>query len=138
MNMIGCDLHTRYQVVAWIEEETGEIRTRRLEHGKEEVRGFYGRWPRGACVGIEATLPALWFERLIRECGHELWVGDAAEIWARSVRRQVTDTRSAEHLLDLLLTKRFPRSSGNLCVNGGPLGEGMKAPTILHGLRNIN
>ena len=25
-NICGCDLHTRYQVVAWIEEETGEIR----------------------------------------------------------------------------------------------------------------
>ena len=60
-------------------------------------------------MGIEATLPALWFERLLGECGHELWVGDAAEIWARSVRRQVTDLRAAEHLLDLLLTKRFPR-----------------------------
>jgi len=109
MNIIGCDVHTRYQVVAWVDEETGEIRRRRLEHGKEEVRAFYAGWPRGACVGIEATLPALWFERLLEECGHELWVGDAAEIWARSVRRQVTDTRAAEHLLDLLLTKRFPR-----------------------------
>lgn len=109
MNIIGCDLHTRYQVVAWVDVETGEIRTRSLEQGKDEVRAFYARWPRGAVVGIEATLPALWFERLLGECGHELWVGDAAEIWARSVRRQVTDTRSAEHLLDLLLTKRFPR-----------------------------
>ena len=29
---IGRDVHTRNQVVAWIEEETGEIRKRRLEH----------------------------------------------------------------------------------------------------------
>jgi len=36
-------------------------------------------------------------------------VGDPAEIWARSVRRQVTDVRAAEHLLDWLLTRRFPR-----------------------------
>ena len=28
-------------------------------------------------------------------------------------------------------------SSGNLCVNGRPLGERMKTPTVLHGLRNI-
>jgi len=46
---------------------------------------------------------------MVADLGHELWVGDPAEIWARSVRRQVTDTRAAEHLLDLLLTKRFPR-----------------------------
>jgi hypothetical protein len=29
------------------------------------------------------------------------------------------------------------RSSGNLCVNWRPLGEGMKAPTVLHGVRNV-
>ena len=65
MNIIGCDLHTRYQMVAWIDRETGEIRTRKLEHGKEEVRAFYAGWPRGTRIGIEATLPALWFERLL-------------------------------------------------------------------------
>jgi len=109
MNIIGCDLHTRYQVVAWVDEESGEIRTRRLEHGKEEVQAFYVGWPRGARIGIEATFPALWFERLLAECGHELWVGDAAQIRAKAVRRQKTDTRDAEHLLDLLRTNRFPR-----------------------------
>jgi transposase len=43
------------------------------------------------------------------ECGHELWVGDPAEIRARRVRQQKTDERDALHLLDLLLTHRFPR-----------------------------
>ena len=60
-------------------------------------------------VGVEATFPALWFERLLAECGHELWVGDAARIRASVVRQQKTDTRDAEHLLDLLRTNRFPR-----------------------------
>jgi len=109
MNIIGCDLHTRYQVVAWIDQETGEIRTRRLEHESGEARAFYASWPRGARIGIEATFPALWFERLVAECGHELWVGDAARIRASEVRQQKTDTRDAEHILDLLRTDRFPR-----------------------------
>ena len=109
MNIIGCDLHTRYQVVAWIEEETGEIRTRRLEHEGEEVRAFYAQWPRGTIVGVEATFPALWFERLLGELGHEQWVGDATRIRASEVRQQKTDTRDAEHLLDLLRADRFPR-----------------------------
>ena len=108
-NIIGCDLHSRYQVVAWVDQETGEIRTRRLEHEKEEARAFYSSLPRGAIVGVEATFPALWFERLLGECGHELWVGDAAKIRASVVREQKTDTRDAEHLLDLLLAGRFPR-----------------------------
>ena len=109
MNIMGCDLHTRYQVVAWMEEETGEIRTRRLEHASGAARTFYRDWPRGTVVGVEATFPALWFERLLSECGHELWVGDAARIRASEVRQQKTDTRDAEHLLDLLRTDRFPR-----------------------------
>jgi transposase len=60
-------------------------------------------------VGVEATFPALWFERLLAGCGHELWVGDAARIRASEVRQQKTDTRDAEHLLDLLRAGRFPR-----------------------------
>jgi transposase len=108
-HFIGCDMHTRNQVVAWVDEETGEIKGRRLEHEGEEVRKFYGQFPRGTVVGIEATFPALWFERLVAELGQELWVGDAARIRAREVREQKTDTRDAELLLDLLRTGRFPR-----------------------------
>ena len=109
MNIIGCDLHSRYQVVAWLHGATGEVVTRRLEHENGEAARFYAGIARGARVGIEATLPALWFERLLAECGHELWVGEAAKIRARRVRQQKTDTRDAEHLLDLLLSGRFPR-----------------------------
>jgi transposase len=108
-HFIGCDVHTRNQVVAWIEEETGEIRKRRLEHAGEEVRKFYAQFPRGTVVGIEATFPAYWFERLMGELGHELWVGDAARIRASEVRYQKTDDRDAEDILDLLRTGRFPR-----------------------------
>jgi transposase len=108
-HFIGCDVHTRDQVVAWIEEETGEIKKRRLEHGGEEVRKFYAQFPRGTVVGIEATFPAYWFEQLLGELGHELWVGDAARIRASEVRQQKTDARDAELMLDLLRTNRFPR-----------------------------
>jgi transposase len=109
MSIIGCDLHTRYQVVAFIEERTGEVGVRRLEHAREEVKNFYAQWRRGTVVGVEATFPALWFERLLGECGHQLWVGDAARIRASEVRQQKTDARDAEHLLDLLRMGRFPR-----------------------------
>jgi len=109
MTIIGCDLHTRYQVVAWVDEGTGEVRTRRLEHEKGEAQAFYASLPRGSVVGVEATIPALWFERMLAESGHELWVGHAAQIRAQAVRRQKYDTRDAEHILDLLRTNRFPR-----------------------------
>ena len=108
-HFIGCDVHTRNQVVAWIEEETGEIKKRRLQHEGEEVKAFYAEFPSGTVVGIEATFPTYWFERLMGELGHELWVGDAARIRASEVRYQKTDGRDAGGILDLLRTGRFPR-----------------------------
>jgi transposase len=44
-------------------------------------------------------------------------------------------TKLAEMSRGLLRRKR---SSGNLCVNGGPLRERMKAPTILHSLSDVH
>ncbi len=109
MAIMGCDLHSRYQQIAMLEAETGEVVRRRLEHENGEARAFYASLPRPSLIGIEAPGYTQWFERLLAELGHELWVGDPAEIRARAVRRQKTDSRDAEHLLDLLLTKRFPR-----------------------------
>jgi transposase len=46
---------------------------------------------------------------MLRELGHELWIGDAAQIRAAMVRKQKTDARDAAHVLELLLSGRFPR-----------------------------
>jgi transposase len=50
-----------------------------------------------------------WFEGLLQELGMGLWFGDAAKVRASVVRKQKTDRRDAEHLLDLLRENRFPR-----------------------------
>ena len=55
MMIIGCDLHTRYEQVAMLSTETGEIVERRLEHENGEARGFYAALPGPVRVGIEAT-----------------------------------------------------------------------------------
>jgi len=109
MLIIGCDLHSRYQFIAALDTETGEVVTRQLEHETGEARAYYASRSRPALIGIEATGYTQWFERMLAELGHELWIGDPAEIRARAVRRQKTDSRDAEHLLDLLVTDRFPR-----------------------------
>ena len=108
-HFIGNDFHPLYQVVAWIAEQTGEILRRRLEHKGKEVEKFYAQFPPGTVVGIEATIPAYWFERTLEKLGHELWVGDAARIRAFEVRDQKHDPRDAGNILDLLRTGRFPR-----------------------------
>src|SRR5213078_4094323 len=50
-----------------------------------------------------------WFERLRTELQFELWIGDAAEIRTKRVRKQKTDRRDGELLLRLLIEDRFPR-----------------------------
>lgn len=109
MKIVGCDLHTRYQQVAMLEQETGEWIERRLEHENGEARAFYAALSSPVRVGIEATGHTRWFERMLAELGHELWIGDAAQIRASMVRKQKTDARDAAHLLDLLISDRFPR-----------------------------
>jgi len=109
MMIIGCDLHTRYQQIAMLDTDTGEVVERRLEHENGEARVFYAGLAGPVRVGIEATGSTQWFEALLAELGHELWVGDAAQMRAMVVRKQKTDTRDAAHALDLLVSNRFPR-----------------------------
>ena len=109
MLIIGCDFHSRFQQIAMFDPTTGEVIERRLEHQNGEAKKFYATLPSPARVGMEATFDAQWFERVLQEHHHELWIGDAAEIRAAMVRKQKTDSRDAWHILDLLLTNRFPR-----------------------------
>jgi transposase len=106
MLIIGCDFHSRFQQIAMLDPQTGEVIERRLEHENGEARKFYATPAR---VGMEATGYAQWFERMLAEQGHQLWVGDAAEIRAAMVRKQKTDSRDACHILDLLFRDKFPR-----------------------------
>ncbi len=109
MKIAGCDLHTRYQQIAMLDAETGELLERRLEHEGGQARNFYAGLAAPVRVGIEATGHTRWFERMLAELGHELWIGDAAQIRASVVRKQKTDARDAAHLLELLRSERFPR-----------------------------
>lgn len=109
MLIIGCDLHTRYQQIAMLDTETGEIVEKRLEHANGEAHALYESLPPGARVGVEATVSAQWFEHLLARWGHELWVGDSTQIRAMVVRQQKTDARDAMHLMKLLATNQFPR-----------------------------
>ncbi len=110
MLIIGCDFHTRYQQIAMAEETTGELLLeRRLDHESGEAQAFYRNFHGPVRVGIEATGPLHWFERLLTELGHELWIGDSAKIRPSEVRKQKTDERDARLILGLLLAKRFPK-----------------------------
>src|SRR5271165_821777 len=82
--------------IAMAEDSTGELLLeRRLDHQNGEAQAFYRDLPAPVRVGIEATGPLHWFERLLTDLGQELWIGDAAKIRASEVRKQKTDERGA-------------------------------------------
>src|SRR5438876_1701236 len=111
MIIIGCDYHPGFQQIAFVDTDTGELNERKLGH-REEAEQFYRQLEvRGkrVRVGMEASGHARWLERLLIEVQFELWIGDAAEIRTKRVRKQKTDRQGAELLLRLLIEDRFPR-----------------------------
>ena len=109
MLIIGCDYHPGFQQIAWVDTETGELSERRLTH-REEAEQFYRTLKaRRVGVGMEASGHARWFERLLNDMQFDLWIGDAAEIRTKRVRKQKTDRQDAQLLLKLLMEDRFPR-----------------------------
>ena len=111
MLIIGCDYHPSFQQIAFVDTEIGELGERRLLH-REEAEQFYGKLREQGLkvrVGMEASGHARWFERTLLELQFELWIGDAAEIRTKRVRKQKTDRQDALLLLRLMLEERFPR-----------------------------
>ena len=60
-------------------------------------------------IGMEATGNSQWLVELVEDLGHEIWIGDAAQIRASYVRKQKTDKRDATHILKLVVEGQFPR-----------------------------
>src|SRR6195256_6175380 len=111
MIIIGCDYHPGFQQIAFVDIETGDCGEQRLQH-REEAEKFYrdlARQGKAVRVGMAASGHARWFERLLAELNFELWIGDAAEIRTKRVRKQKTDRQDAELILKLMLEDRFPQ-----------------------------
>lgn len=105
----GVDFHARQQKIVYCDTSTGEIQRKELKHQLDEVRQFYGQLPKPVIVGLEATGSSQWFEKLLAELGHEVWIGNATEIRRRARSRQKNDWRDAELVLDLMVKDEFPR-----------------------------
>src|SRR5437016_14275663 len=122
MLIIGCDYHPGFQQIGFVDTETGECGERRLTH-REEAEQFYGMLKeRSVRVGMEASGHARWFERLLSDLQFELWIGDAAEIRTKRVRKQKTDRQDAQLLLRLMVEDAF-RGSGYRTQTIGTCGN---------------
>jgi len=109
MLVIGCDYHPSWQQICWLDTETGETEEKKLEHASGEAEKFYRGLPGHALVGMESTGNCQWFVEMATTAGHDVWIGDAAQIRAAEVRQQKHDRRDAALILKLLMEGRFPR-----------------------------
>jgi transposase len=111
MIIVGCDYHPEFQQIALVDTDSGEFQEKRLAHPEEAEKFYRALAAQGVrvSVGMEASGHARWFERLLAELEFELWIGDAAEIRTKRVRKQKTDRQDAQLILQLLLENRFPR-----------------------------
>jgi len=107
--IVGCDFHPSFQQVAVLDTESGELQAHKLMHATGEAEQFYRRLIAPSLIGMESVGNSQWFVQLIEQLGHEIWIGDAAQIRASYMRKQKTDKRDAAHILKLLVEGRFPR-----------------------------
>jgi transposase len=109
MIIIGVDYHPEFQQIASVDTNTGEFQEKRLAHPQEAEQFYRALAGQEVRVGMEASGHARWFERLLAEVRLELWIGDAAAIHTKRVRKQKTDRQDAQLILQLLLENRFPK-----------------------------
>lgn len=105
---IGVDLHPHQQTASWCDTQTGETRTVDMKHNSPEVERFYSSFSEQAEIGIEASSKAAWFENMIFEKGHKLFVGNPVLIRKRATSRHKSDRRDAELILELMMRGEFP------------------------------
>ena len=105
----GVDFHARSQTIAYCDAQNGELHSAVLHHSKDDVRAFYSQLTGEVVVGLEASGYTPWFECLLGDLGHEVWLGDPAEMRRLARRRQKTDRKDAELILDILLRGDFPK-----------------------------
>src|SRR5260370_35582577 len=100
----GVDFHARQQTICSLTTEDGVVSTHELKHqNKAELRAFYSQFSGPVVVGLEASGYSPWFEQLLEELGHEVWLGYAVQIARPARPRQKNERRRAALIPDLLV-----------------------------------
>ena len=73
----GVDFHARQQTISCLTTEDGVVSTHELKHqNKAELKAFYAQFRGPVLVALEASGYSPWFEQMLEELGHEVWLGD--------------------------------------------------------------
>jgi transposase len=106
---VAVDFHAREQTISWCDTAEGEVHRTKLRHQHDDVRKFYEQFKGAVIVAFEASGYGAWFEQMLAELGHTVWLGNAAEIRRKAPRKQKNDRRDADLMLDLMMKGDFPR-----------------------------
>ena len=107
--VVGCDFHSRFQLLTVYETAMQSRREVRLEHAdRKEVVAFYEQLPADSLVLIESTGFTHWFLDLLASLRVPVKMGDAGRLAAMRPKKLKTDRRDAGHLLDMYLHGAFP------------------------------
>ena len=106
---VAVDFHAREQTISWCDTRDGEIHRTKLHHQRDDVRKFYEQFQGEVIVAFEASGYSAWFEQMLAELGHTVWLGNPAEIRRKAPRKQKNDRRDADLMLDLVMKGDFPR-----------------------------
>jgi len=106
---VAVDFHARQQTITYCDTADGEIHRPVLRHQHDDVRAFYEQFKGEVIVGLEASGYSAWFEQMLGELGHTIWLGNPAEIRRKAPRRQKNDRRDADLMFDLMIKRDFPR-----------------------------
>ena len=80
---VAVDFHARQQTISYCDSADGEIHRHALDHQRNDVRAFYAQFTGEVIVALEASGYSAWFEQMLAELGHTVWLGDRPRLDAK-------------------------------------------------------
>lgn len=110
MVYVGIDLHRNRSQVAVLDQEGGELLSRRIVNDPEAFLELLGGFGGEAKVALEATYGWEWLADLLEEAGYELHLAHPLRTKAIAAARVKTDAVDARTLAHLLRTDLLPEA----------------------------
>lgn len=111
MITIGCDQHKKYSYAVAKDDQNTIVSQAKLYHAdKEEMRAFFGGFPSGTVVALEACGFDHWLGDLLEEMGLTVKLAHTAKTKAIAEERIKTDKISAHVLADLVRWDLLPQA----------------------------
>ena len=77
---VAVDFHAREQTISWFDTADEEVHRTKLRHQRDDVRKFYEQFRGEVIAAFEPSGYRAWFEQMLAELVHTVWLGIAAEI----------------------------------------------------------